>query len=398
MADFDLTTVSYVFKRRYSDRQVTDVATREHPTLAQIMKEGGFTGSGFYYPITYGHPQGISGTFADAQSGASSAKGMQLAATRKKKYGVITLDGEAMAAASGDKGAFYDLVTRATDGILEEVGDSLAFDLFRDGSGQRGRRASIAGEVVTLSNPADVRNFKVGMTVIASANADGSGPRAGSTTVAAINRSSGTVTLTNQASITGFANNDYLFRKGDPGTCMEGFEKCTPLTAPTAGDSFRGIDRSTDVEGLAGWRVNDTASLIEENIGLCAVNASTQGKKLKMGALYPTNFWQVARRLNAKVEYQSGGGTADYGFEFIMIHTPAGSLKLYSDPDCPTDRGRLFDPAAHCIKTLTELVHIVRDDGKPSIRSTSADSIEMRARSMLNYIQYDTAAHGVIAI
>lgn len=401
MADAsDLTTVAYIYKRRYSDKQVTDVATREHATLNRIMKRGGFTGSGFHYPITYANSQGVGGTFATVQAAASAMGGVQLAMTRKKKYGVITLDGEAIAAARSDKGAFYDLVTKHTDSILDEMGDSLAFDLFRDGTGMRGRRSSISSDIVTLTNAADVRNFKKGMTVIASPNADGSSPRSGSTTVAGVSRSAGTVTLTSAAAITSFANNDYLFRAGDPGTCMQGMATCTPLTAPTAGDSFRGIDRSVDVEALSGSRIDNASSggIIEEDFGLVAVGISTMGKKVKEGAVYPTNFWSVVRRLNAKVEYQDGGGTANYGFEYVQLHTPGGTIKLYSDPDVPTDRGRCWNPEAHCIMHLDEFLHIIRDDGRPSLRSTSTDGIEIRARHMGNYLQEDTAAHGVISI
>lgn len=397
MSASTLSTVAYIYKRKYSDKQVAEVAMRDHPTFYRIAKRGGFTGEAFYYPITYGFPQGISGTFADAQAGASSSKGVQLRAARKPKYGVITIDGEA-AAASGNMGAFIDLVTKETDFKLREMGDAFAFDLFRNGSGNRGQRASASTNVITLTNSDDVRNFKVGMTVIASANADGSSPRAGSTTVAAIDEDAGTITLTSAAAITAFANNDYLFRKGDPGTCMEGFEVLTPLTAPTSGDSFRGIDRSVDVRGLSGSRVNDTGNTIEYNLGLAAVKANQRGKKLREGVLNPLKFWEVAVRLNAKVEYQSAGGTADYGFEYITIHTPGGSLRIYSDPDCPTNRGRAWDPSTHYLKHLDELPHIIRDDGRPSMREASADGIEIRARGWVNYIQDDPAAHAVIAI
>ena len=397
MSASTLQTVAYIYKRKYSDKQVAEVAMRDHPTFYRIAKKGGFTGEAFYYPITYGFPQGISGTFADAQAGASSSKGVQLRAARKPKYGVITIDGEA-AAASGNMGAFIDLVSKETDFKLKEMGDAFAFDLFRNGSGNRGQRASISTNVVTLTNADDVRNFKVGMTVIASANADGSTPRVGSTTVAAIDEDAGTITLTSAAGITSFANSDYLFRKGDPGTCMEGFEVLTPLTAPTSGDSFRGIDRSVDVRGLSGSRVNDTGNTIEYNLGLAAVKANQRGKKLREGVLNPLKFWEVAVRLNAKVEYQSAGGNADYGFEFLTIHTPGGSLRIYSDPDCPTNRGRAWDPATHFLKHLNELPHIIRDDGRPSMREASADGIEIRARGWVNYIQDDPAAHAVIAI
>lgn len=396
-----IATVTYVFKRRYSDRQVTELAMRDHPTWWALTKEGGFTGEEFAYPLTFANPQGVSGTFADAQSGAEVLQGVQPKAKRRKKYGVITLDGEAMEAAKGDKGSFYDFITRHTDGIIEELGDNLAFDLFRSGNGMRGRRASIAGEVITLTDKKDVRNFKKGMTIIADDTIDGSSPRVGSAKVKKVSRSAGTVELVagGAAAITAFANNDYLFRKGDPGTCMEGFETCTPLTAPTGGESFRGIDRTDDVELLAGSRIDDTGTLIEENLGLVAVDISTVGKKVKMGALYPTRFWEVARRMNAKVEFQHAGGNADYGFETMTIHTPGGSFKVYSDPDAPADRGRVFHPDAHVYKYLgDEVVHVIRADGKPSMRSIGSDGIEIRTRSMGNYLQYDTASHGVISI
>ncbi len=398
MADAStLTTLAHIYKRKYSDKQVADVAMREHPTLTQISKEGGFTGTKFYYPIDYAYPQGVSGTFADAQSGASSSSGVQLEASRKKKYGVITLDGEAMAACASD-GAFYDMATKETDRILMEMGDTFAFDLFRLGNGLRGRIASINSNTLTLTNANDVRNFKKGMTIIGDDLSTGASPNVGSATVLAIDPAGGTVTVSTVASANLIAN-DYLFRKGDPATCMEGMQACTPLTAPVyLSDSFRGIDRGADVEGLAGVRVNDTGSSIIQNFGLLAVKAGMRGKKLKKGALNPINFWTVSQLLGAKVMYDGGGGTAEVGFEYIVINTPGGAMRIYSDPDCPTDEGRAFDPAAHYLKHLNELPHIVRDDGKPSIRSTSTDGVEIRARGWVNYIQTDTAAHGIIAI
>lgn len=392
-----LTTVAYIFKRRYSDRQVTELAMRDHPTWWSITKEGGFTGADFAYPLTFANPQGVSGTFADAQAGAEVLQGVQPKMLRRKKYGIITLDGEAMEA-SGDRGAFYDFVTRHTDGIIDEMGDSLAFDLQRDGSGMRGRRLSIAGNIITLTDGKEVRNFKRGMTVIASANADGSAPRVGSAKVTAVSRAASTVTVDNAAGIAAFANNDYLFRKGDPGTCMEGFETCTPVTAPAPAESFRSIDRSVDVELLAGSRIIDTSLLIEESMGLCAVDISTVGKKVKQGALYPTRFWEVARRANAKVCYEHAGGTADYGFEYMMIHTPGGSFKVYSDADVRVDRARLFHPDSHAYKRLGETVHVIRADGKPSMRSVGSDGVEVRVRAMGNYYQPDTASHGVCVL
>lgn len=391
-----LTSVSYIYKTTYASG-IGQVAKRRHPLFSMLTTTGGFTGNNFTYPMRYGNPASVSGSFANAQTYVSASKGLQFAATRKKKYGDITLDGEALMACDS-KGSFLDLVTLETDAVITEHIDRLAFDLYRNGTGQRGQRASASTNVITLSDADTARNFKINMQVIASANADGSSPRTGSTSVAAVSLSAGTITLTSAAGITSFADNDYLFAIGDPTTCVEGLESLTPLTAPSVSESFRGVDRSVFPELLAGSRINDTTTTIEENLGLAAVYVDAAGGKLDSAMLNPIRFYQVARRLGAKVEYDGAGGQADYGFERILVHTAAGTLKVYADPDCPTNRGRLFLSESHYYRTLGEQVHIIMDDGQPNLRQTDQDGIEARTRSMGNYIQTDTRNHAVIAI
>ncbi len=400
MSASDLTSVAFIYKREYSDKQVADLVMRDHVWWQMVDKEDGFGGTDYAYPLRYGNPQGVSGKFANAQANAGSSKGIQPVALRWPKFGVITLDGEAIAASEGNKGAFFTLVTMETDRVLEEMGQSLAFDFYRDQSGVRGRRSSAATNVITLTIADDARNFGEGMTVGASNLATGLSPRSGTTTITSVDEDAGTITVASAAAITSFADNDYLFRDGDPGTCMEGLEVCTPLTTPTVGETFRGKDRSVNPRKLAGCRVNDTATNIEENLGLVAVKISQTGKShnVDRGFLNPIKFWEVSRRLNAKVEYSDAGGNANYGFQYITIHTPAGSLKIFADPDCQTSRGRVTRQDAMYVKHLRGLPHIISDDGKPSLRQASANGIEARAAAWLNVIQENPAAHGVINI
>lgn len=396
-----LSTVAYIYRIRYSDKQVTELALREHPLFYRIAKEMEFDGSGFAYPLTTGNPQGISAKFANAQTNADTLKGVQLQAQPFTKYGVLELDGPSMMRARGNKGSFYNLVTRSQDGVLDELGAAIAYDLYRDGTGLRGQIAAggITGNVITVTNKRDVEHFKRGMTIAAATAANGTSPRTGTAKIVGLARNTasgtGTITVDNIAGITSIAVGDYLFRDGDiPSQCMEGMDVCTPLTPPTAGDSFRGIDRSVDVEALAGSRISDATRYPEEMLGDLGIEVGIIGKKQNEAYCFPSTFQAMTKRLGAKVMFEAGK-TADVGFAYIEVIAGDSMLRVYSDPDARYDMVRTGRSDAHAIKHLDDLVHIIRDDGRPSLRATSTDGIEIRARSLHNYIQHDPASFGV---
>jgi hypothetical protein len=397
----NLTTVAFIYKRKYDDGKVGDIASRAHPTMKMVAKSDGMSGpaQGWYYGIRYGNPQGISGEFATAQSNASGSSGVQMAASRVKKYGVIQLDGEALMAAKDKGGALLELVTQETDGIIEELGDGLGFELFRDGTAARGRRSSVTGDVVTLTVADDARNFKKGMVVIASANADGSTPRTGSATIDSVDEDAGEIGL-DVSDITSFADNDYLFREGEADSAIEGFAAHIPLTAPVlSSDSFRGVDRGVDPRRLAGVRVDDTSTSIEENAGLVAVKISQVGKKANTLVLNPINFYTVARRLNAKITYDGGGNKATYGFEGFDVATAAGVLRAVSDPDCPTNRGYVLNLSTWYWKHLGPWIHFIREGGGAvDLKIYNEDGVESRARTMGNLCCREPGANGVFSI
>lgn len=401
MSASTLSTVAFIYKRDYSTHQIADITLRDHVWWAMIDKEDGFGGDSFLYSIRYGNPQGVSGTFSKSRTNAKGSKGVQPRALRTPKFGVVTIDGEAALASKGNKKAFYDLVTMETDRVLEEVGDSYAFDFYRDTTGMRGKISAIAGNVLTLTQPEDTRNFKEGMTLIGDDSANGLSPRAGTAEVDSVDEDGNAVTLVNIATITGLAVGDYLFRDGDPGTCMEGLEVCTPLSAPVRGtDSWRGLDRGRNPSRLAGSRLDDTTLNAEVALGRLAVKISKVGKShnIDQGFLNPSHFFNAAQRLNAKVEYDDGGGTANYGFQYIMIHTAAGSFRVYSDPDCPIDRGRVSRKGSQYVKHLEGLPHVIDLDGMPMLRQTDENGIEARVEGFCNLIQDDTAAQGVCSL
>ena len=406
MAVSSESTVGYIYKRRYSDRQVGDVARRAHPVMSMMRKEDGMTGAAaqWRYAIRYGNPQSVSGTFTSAQDNLANSKGVQMAATRQDSYGIIQLDGPSLRAAKDNRGAFLDLVTQETDGIIEERGDAHAHQMFSDGHGHLGKRSSISSDTVTLDTADDARNFKIGMTVVADNTEAGSSLRSGSTTVTAIDEDAGTVTLADESLLISFADSDYLFRIGDPATIVDGFAAHIPLTAPVAGsDSFRGVDRGVHTRLLSGSRVDDTSTSILENSGLVAVkikqSSAVAGQKKKILVLNPINFWAVSRELNAKVEYMGGGKNATAMFEGFDVASPAGILRAVSDAHCPTNRGYILAMDCWYWKHLDPWIHVILDDkGGPALRVYNLDAIEIRIRSMGNVCCSMPAANGVFSI
>lgn len=391
-------TVAFIYKRRYSG-PVGQSAMREHSLLSTMTKKDGFTGVTGHYAIRYVNPQGISVGFSTAQSSVTGSSGVQLSVSRKKRYGYITLDGESMAAAEDDPGAFLRLVTTETDGIIDEVVDDCSFDLFRDGYGVRGQRGSINTNTITLATSDDARNFKVGMTVRSGPNTDGTSLNTGTTTVSSVDEDAGTVTVASAAAMSGFSDNHYLWRAGDTGyNSCEGLAALFPLAAPSTSESFRGIDRSVDPSRLAGSRLDDTSGLAEENLRRLAVKISQRNKKASLAVLNPVKFDEVARRLDAKVSYTDAGGEAASGFESFYLATPAGRMKVISDAHCPTNRGYALNMSTLYIWHLKGFPHIIEDDGRPSSRLSSEDSIEKRVRVMWNLICTDPSSNGVTSI
>jgi hypothetical protein len=402
MSASSIDNTAFIYKRVYSGKKPEDIALRDHVWFAMCPREGEFTGLSFSYPVRYGNPQAISGTASTAiTNGAlarSSSKGAQFRALRTAKYGVVTIDGQSAAASKGSKGAWFDLVTMETDKVLEEMGDRLAFDFYRDTYCLRGRGATAAGNVITLAEPTDARNFKVGMTIVSDNSSDGGSLNGGSTYVVAVNHSAGTVTMEDVTDISGFAQTDYLFCEGDPGTGMQGLEVCTPLSAPVYGtDSFRDVDRGQNADLLAGCRLDDTSLNAEQVIGRLAVAIANNGRShaVDQAFMHPTHFYNMTSRLGAKVEYTDGGGTANYGFEHVWVHTAAGRVRAYSDPDCPITRVRVSREGSQYIKHLDGLPHIFDLDGKPVQRQATSNGIEARVEAFCNLIQDDTAAQGV---
>jgi len=337
---------NYVFKNKYL--KLTETALRRHPTLNKIRKVKGLSNTTIN-TVEYGNDQGAAwgDNFATAQTNVSQTKGMQFTIPVRNGYRVCQIGRVALELSRDKEGAYDTLVTRHLKAATNGIYDDLGFMLFRDGTGARGKRASISSNTVTLTVKDDARNFFVGMTVAAGVST--TSLKVGTTTVTNVDPDAGAITLTSAAAIGSFADSDFLFRAGETGNVvMDGFDVLNPQTAPTGGESFRGSgnDRTAYTALLAGSRLSatDAAGLSTEERALTvATRIYNFGGGADTLVLNPTKALEVVERLSGKRTYQTSDRKAVFGFTGVSLISPAGELEIVADPDCPVTQGRVMN-------------------------------------------------------
>lgn len=407
MAATDASNANYVFKSKWL--KLVEMAARRHPSLTKVRKVKGLTNTTIN-TVEYGNDQGAAwgDNFSTAQTNGGQPQGMQFTIPVRNGYRVCKIKRVALELSRDKEGAYDSLVTRHLKSATNGIYDDLGFMLFRDGTGARGRRSSISSNTVTLTIKDDARNFFIGMTVVAGTST--TSLRTGSTTVTNVDPDAGTVTLASAAAITSFADNDYLFRQAETGNvAMDGFETINPLTAPSAGETFRGSnDRTKYTNLLAGTRLSttDAAGLsIEERALTVATRIFNGGGDSDHLILNPIKALEIVERLSGKVQYDGTGKKAVFGFTGVSLKSPAGELEIVADPDCPTDRGRVTKLSDWVIEYAgPDLVHSAyaaeTGAGKNQffVWKDSEDAIEGRWSVIANIYAEEPRCHGVFPI
>jgi hypothetical protein len=381
----DLTTADYALKQHYLNFSPKNLVYKNNPFYALVPKYTKFDGSNMPVPQIYSNPQGRSGTFSNALSSVGQTAGAKFLLTRVQDYAVADISNEAMLASQSDSGAFFNLATQEIDGAINSIGRSIAASLYRDGTGTIGRistGSTVASLVITLADPADIVNFEVGMFIGAS-SALGSGLRTGSAQVTAINRNTGTLTTGSNWStqITSLATSDYLFVAGDFNKKAAGLDAWIPLADPSA-TTFFGVNRTLDVVRLGGVRRSVIGVPLEEAV--IDVNAAV----CKEGG-YPDycfmnfqNFAAFEKQLGSKVNYvQTKDQDALVSFDGIKVVGMKGPMTVIPDLNCQNDRFYCVSLDTMMLASLGESPSLFDSDGNKMLRSSSADSLQVRVTS-----------------
>ena len=379
MATLDTSSFAAALKTLWPQKRIAEIMYRNQPFLAAVPKDTNFGGANRVVAARYATPGSASHTASNpfTAGGAAVGKYAKWTVTRSSDFGSASLTGEVIKASQGDQNALISALDSEMKGLMHTLSRRLGVKLFRNYGGAIGQVASKSTNTLTLTTTADVTNFQVGYTLINS-TADGTSGSVGSASsvVTAVDRTAGTVTV---ASGTNFSANDYLFCAGDFGLSFYGLGSWLPTTAPTAGDSFFGLDRSADTTRLAGVRYSAGAGgPIEETLIDACVLVAREGGMIDLVVLNPIDWGNLVKALGSKV-IRTEFKTANFGFQALEIMTGTGPVKVVADLNCPKGYAYGVQLDTWTFASLGDAPMIFDLDGQQLLRDNGSDSYTVRA-------------------
>ena len=395
---FDLGAANAALKELYDDQKIANLVYKNNPFLAMVPKMEEFGGKYMPIPLIVNTSQGRSATFSSAQTNQTAATVESFALTRTSNYSIAQIDNQTMLASKTDKMAFINGATVVIDGAIRALTNSLATQIFRDGTGAIGVIGNITGltpGVITLSNASDVVNFEVNMTLRAFSPAGVD--RGVSGWVIAVNRTTGVVTVsaTTMGDVAGNPANwnigDSLVVQGDYGLAMKGLSAWVPQTSPSS-SAFFGVDRSVDPTRLGGVRYDGSAQSIEEALIDGSLLVAREGGNPDVCITNFASYAALEKSLGSKAQYISFDGPAKLYYPGILINGAAGQIKVFPDRSCPAKTAFLLQMDTWKLYSLGPAPHIAKyADGLEMLRVYNSDAAELR---VVSYAQLGCNAPG----
>ena len=387
-APLDLATVSEAVKQHYKDFRIKDLVYKNNPFYALIPKYEKFGGLNMPIPLLYGNPQNVSADFETAQGETSTSSLGQFLLTRVKNYSVASITGETIKATEGKADSFIRYLTMEIDGAIHALSRDLAVQLFRDGGGYLGLVGADNDNSTTcdLTNPEDIANFEVGMTLIFASNTGGNtGASTGGGVISSIDRTNSKLTFS--AATGGFSGGDYIFRSGtqagatldsDSAKAIMGLDGWIPSAAPSA-TAFFGQVRTKDTERLGGIRFDGSAMPIEEALVSAAGKAARAGARPDTCLMSYESYINLEKSLGSRVRYDElKARDVDVGFRSLAVQGPNGVINVVPDQNCQPDVAWVLQLDTWSLNSLGGAPHILDLDGNRILRQAQKDAYEVR--------------------
>lgn len=380
-ATFTDTSFQEALKIAWPEKRLMKMMLEQNPTAA-LLPIKDFPGRSLYLPVQVGIQAGRSAVFATAQTNRVGSQQKAFILTTIKDYAVGGIDGETLEAIESEE-SLIDGVKDEMEGSFEILQRSIAVHVHGDGSGSIGQIGTDdSATQLTLSNRYDAVNFFVGQTIQANPNKTGNSGtmRAGTGTVTKVGHDSGVITYTANGGFNPSAS-DYLYTEGDYDAKMKGLEGWNPETAPTGGDSFFGVDRSTHVTELSGHRFDASSFNPIDGINKGLAHASAFGCQPTVMVVNPMELYAIKQDLGNKaiIDLAKSPNDPTVQFESVVFVQGNRKVKLVEDVNCPRGVVRGFKPEDGAIYARKKgFPRILSRDGNTMRAEASADAYQWR--------------------
>lgn len=387
-----MTTYVAMLKEFYTAKKVEQMVYRNAPFLAMVPKLTSVEGETWDVPIYYGDPQAGSATFANAQAGKGNTSTDKFQLTTKNEYSFAAIERKVIKASKTDKGAFLPAVKPNVDGAFNTCRRSLGIQIYRDGSGAKGRIASGGGGAnIVLADLNDAVNFQKGERLQFNPNKTGNvgtlRNAAGVARITDINRATGTLTIVDvdAGTVAAAADSDYIYRSGDYDAVISGLQAWVPSSAPGA-TTFYGVDRTSDIEMLGGCRYDGSALLVSEAIidglSLCTMLGDGQPDHVFIN---PKQYRNLVKEMGAKVEFKDFAVNQDIGFRGFEFQSDAGVARVFSDRYCISNAAFGLQLDSWELGSMGAIPEIFdADSDQEMLREGTSDGYELRIGGYAN--------------
>src|SRR5678816_1296344 len=137
-----------MLKELYPPGLPTDMMLRNHSFLSLVPKDDNATGEYMVIPVIYDLPPGRSAApdqvFNTSTGPVDASKHKKFLPFLVEDYAATYLNMLTVYKTANDRGSFVEARKMEIDGILTQLGNSLAHSLFRDGTGAIGQIGSTA--------------------------------------------------------------------------------------------------------------------------------------------------------------------------------------------------------------------------------------------------------------
>lgn len=415
--------VAGILKELYDDQKVQWLTYKDNPALAMMKKEEKFPGKYYPVPVVYGLTQGASATFASAYNNQSSPLVAEFLVTRVSDFSLASIDGQLLAAAQTDPGAFIDGAELMIDAAFQTAVNRLASAMFRNGAGTIGQITSVVNVSgnnynVTLTNPDDAVQFEPGQTLVAVQFVDGSGTAPTDTAViVAVNRNTGVLNVNSATNIASdWPASYYLAVQGDLPTTsnnnfqpsgstgtnsllkLAGFAAWLPIAGPPVSDTFFGVNRNLDVQRLAGVTFDGSGLSIEEGLLQGTGRIAMNGGRVDTGICSYATYTSLIISLGSKVQYIDEK-IGEIGFRGVQVNGANTVMSVFPDRNCPDGLIYCLEMDSWVLRSQNAAPHILKYmDEIEILRIPGVDAAELRVGMYGNMYTNKPGHNGVIQV